>query len=40
MDGKCDKMKLVDLYLSGKAQNKELSTLKIDRKIEKRISIH
>ena len=37
MDGKGDEMKLKDLYLSGKAQNKELSTLKIDRKIEKRI---
>ena len=37
MDGKGDEMKLKDLYLSGKAQNKELSTLKIYRKIEKRI---
>ena len=30
-------MKLKDLYLSGKTQNKELGSLKIDRKIEKRI---
>ena len=37
MDGKGDKMKLKDLYLSGKTQNKELGSLNIDRKIEKRI---
>ena len=37
MDGRDQKMKIKELYLSGKAQNKKFYSLRIDEKIEKRI---